>query len=144
MKLSFQILSNILQVNHRIRPTPFPSRSTSLLECRRHEYTPLQKTYQRILFSKSENFGVSIVESLSVSTPVVASYGTPWQTLQENNAGFWIPLDKRKLVSTFESIVNMDQESYDIYSRSARDLAVARFSWDNIAQDMLQQYRLAK
>ena len=108
------------------------------------KFEALAKAKWSILFSKSENFGVSIVESLCVATPVITSYGTPWEVIEENQAGFWIPLNTCKLASIFETVIDMDQGCYREYAKNAKDLAVSSFSWENIALEMERQYRLVK
>ena len=40
-----------------------------------------------ILLTKGENFGHAIYESLSVGRPVITSYFTPWNDLQQKSAG---------------------------------------------------------
>ncbi len=51
-----------------------------------------KKNHLYFLPTKSENFGHTILESLSVGTPVLISDQTPWRNLSVFNAGWDIPL----------------------------------------------------
>lgn len=75
------------------------------------------------LISNSENFGNVVLESLSNGTPVVASKGTPWENLNEKNAGFWIDNDPLTLSSIIDKIITMDSNSYTFYSENAKVFA---------------------
>lgn len=44
--------------------------------------------------TKGENFGHVILESLTAGVPVLVSDTTPWQDLEEHDAGWVLPLDK--------------------------------------------------
>ena len=64
------------------------------------------------LISKSENFGNVVVESIRQGTPVIASQGTPWQTLNEKFAGNWIDATEDNVASVTDQILSMGQLSY--------------------------------
>lgn len=64
------------------------------------------------LISKSENFGNVVVESIRQGTPVVASKGTPWQTLTEKSAGIWIDATEQSVAYATDLMLSMNQESY--------------------------------
>ncbi len=50
-----------------------------------------------VLPSISENFGQVVVEALSLGTPVIASKGTPWQLLEQYEAGYWVEPDEMSI-----------------------------------------------
>ncbi len=61
----------------------------------------------------SENFGHSIVESLLCGCPVITSDQTPWVDLEENNAGFAIPLNNtQKFINVITKMAKLNQEDY--------------------------------
>ena len=93
-----------------------------------------------ILFSKSENFGVSVLESLSVGTPVITSEGTPWEILNSSEAGIWIPLNKKALTEKLEWIINLDDTEYEKFSFNALDLVRKDFSWKSVATEISKFY----
>ena len=71
-----------------------------------------------------ENFGHAIFEALSSGCPVLISDKTPWNDLEENNAGWSVPLsDVEKYKMAIEEVCSMSQEAFDKNSRAAFDYA---------------------
>ncbi|MFW5886136.1 MAG: glycosyltransferase family 4 protein [Bacteroidota bacterium] len=90
--------------------------------------------------SMSENFGNVVVESLSQSTPVVASKGTPWNILEKHKAGFHIENDPVILSRKIDMIINMTDYDYTNYSQNALRLAQSHFNIDEKIQEWLTVY----
>ena len=84
-----------------------------------------------ILPSHSENFGNVVVESLSNSTFVIASKGTPWQILEENNAGYWIKNDVNTLSEIIDKVLLKNVNEITMLSNNAYNLAYNNFSINN-------------
>lgn len=90
----------------------------------------LQQAYERSHFlflpTRGENFGHSILESLSYGCPVIISDCTPWLRLQEKGIGWDIPLaDEQKFVQVIGQCAAMGEEEYNVMSRRAFDYAQA-------------------
>lgn len=64
------------------------------------------------LLSNSENFGNVVVEALGQGTPVVASKGTPWASLELNNAGYWIENSPDEINKQVSKLLNLDEYQY--------------------------------
>ena len=75
------------------------------------------------LVSHSENFGNVVIESLSQGTPVVASKGTPWKSLKEEGAGYWIDNDPHSIADCIDDILQMPNSDYCRMRQSAELLA---------------------
>jgi glycosyltransferase involved in cell wall biosynthesis len=73
-----------------------------------------------ILPTLGENFGHVIFESLTAGKPPIISQFTPWQKLQEQNAGFELPLDENSWLNTLNEIINMDNTTYQKYAAGAQ------------------------
>ncbi len=74
--------------------------------------------------SKGENFGHSILESLSAGCPVLISDQTPWRNLEEKRIGWDIALsDVKKFVKVLENCAEMGQEEYNMLSDNAFEFA---------------------
>ena len=58
-----------------------------------------------LLPSFNESFGIVVVESLSLRTPVIVSDGTPWKNIS-NKAGFCIPRDLNLWINTILYLIN--------------------------------------
>ncbi|MGP3778028.1 glycosyltransferase family 4 protein [Halanaerobium saccharolyticum] len=58
-----------------------------------------------------ENYGHVIIESLMSGCPVLISNSTPWQDLQENNAGWNLSLEKEnEFIDKIQKCINMNNE----------------------------------
>ena len=75
------------------------------------------------LVSDSENFGNVVIEALSQGTPVVASKGTPWQTLPKVHAGFWIDNTPEEISRTVDTIIKQSKTEYLEYRINALKLS---------------------
>ena len=79
--------------------------------------------YMSFLVSKSENFGNVVIEALAQGTPVIASKGTPWSSLNECEAGFWVSNDSQSLAMCIDEILMMQPETYQRMRQNALKLA---------------------
>lgn len=90
------------------------------------------KAYSEAMFlclpSKTENFGNVVVEALSQGTPVIASLGTPWESLNNEKAGFHVSNTAQSLANTLKIILELSKEDYEIYSNNA--LKLCRSNYD--------------
>jgi len=82
-----------------------------------------------ILPSHSENFGNVVIESLAQGTPVIASVNTPWQVLEQEGAGRWVPNEPALLRQAIESFLTMPTYEYERYRERA--ISLARRDYDN-------------
>lgn len=68
----------------------------------------------------NENFGHSIVESLLCGCPAIISDQTPWNDLEQNNAGFAVPLNSpEKFVEAILSCAALSPEAFTKKSKDA-------------------------
>lgn len=94
----------------------------------------------------NENFGHSIVESLLSGCPVIISDQTPWNDLEENNAGYAISLSNRKRFA--EAIIeaaNLNQNDFTEKSKAANkyiskktDLSLIVTHYKNLFNDSIK------
>ncbi|MEO6548211.1 MAG: glycosyltransferase family 4 protein [Ferruginibacter sp.] len=75
----------------------------------------LRQNHLFILPTTGENFGHAIFESFLAGRPVLISDQTPWQDLQENNAGWALPLIKpHAFTEVIKAVADFDQQQFDI------------------------------
>ena len=78
-----------------------------------------------ILPTEGENYGYSIIESLSVGCPVIISDRTRWQNLEKANAGWDIPLENDQgFIQVIEQALDMDQDDFNSISQGAYNYAI--------------------
>ncbi len=76
--------------------------------------------------TRGENFGHAIHEALSAGLPVLISDQTPWRQLEENEAGWALPLsDPMAFTRTIEEVFSWAPEFLAQWGRSAREHAAA-------------------
>lgn len=87
-----------------------------------------------VLVSESENFGNVVIEALSQSTPVISSHGTPWEILEEANAGYWIDNTPESIAKTIDKALELDNTDYSQMRLNASNLAKSFDIYENIEQ----------
>ena len=93
-----------------------------------------------VLPSHTENFGVTVAESLACRTPVIASQRTPWQGLVKEKAGMWIPFGVDPLVDALRHVICLTDEERRRMGTNGRNWMVRDFSWHGIGTKMKMAY----
>lgn len=91
-----------------------------------------------VLASKSETFGVVLIEAMATGLPVVATdCGGPSDIVNEKN-GYLIPVnDKQALV---DALNKMHDNAYSFNSLEISKLCVEKFSPENIANSLMEVF----
>jgi glycosyltransferase involved in cell wall biosynthesis len=93
-----------------------------------------------ILPSFTENFGVSVVEALSMKVPVIANKGAPWEDLNSYNCGWWIESGPESLASALLSAINTPESNRQIMGENGRALVLSKYSVSSTSRMMLEFY----
>jgi glycosyltransferase involved in cell wall biosynthesis len=86
------------------------------------------------LVSKSENFGNVVIEALQQGTPVVASKGTPWESLNDKGSGLWVESAPTELAKALDYFIEMDELRYQEMCSNALDFS-KQFQKENSIQN---------
>jgi glycosyltransferase involved in cell wall biosynthesis len=86
----------------------------------------LKQAHFFLLATWGENFGHAIAESLINGVPVIISDRTPWRDLEENRAGWDLPLEQQAFVNKLVYAANMDNESYQMWRKGALDMGLKK------------------
>jgi glycosyltransferase involved in cell wall biosynthesis len=98
-----------------------------------HVLDALTEHHLFFLPTRSESFGHVIAEALLSGCPVLISNQTPWQNLEQNEAGWDLPLEREELFQrALGAAVNMDQARFDQWSAGARKVGSAGLDLDAI------------
>jgi phosphatidylinositol alpha-mannosyltransferase len=87
-----------------------------------------------------ESFGMVLTRAFACATPVIASAITGYREVMEPEAGVTFPAgDVRALADAVDAVLD-DEPHRRALGEGARRLAVARYSWDDIARRLLEIY----
>ena len=94
-----------------------------------------------ILPSRSENFGMTVAESLAAGTPAIVSTGAPWQGLQSEGAGWWVDIGVQPLIACLEETLSLTPYALSLKANAGRDWMLREFSWQKIGIQFSEVYR---
>ena len=93
-----------------------------------------------ILPSKSENFALTVAESLSVEVPVIATKNTPWSGLNLHRCGWWVDSTEDSLVEALKVALRLpDKQLIDMGQRGKKWMQ-KDFSWELACQKTIEAY----
>lgn len=95
-----------------------------------------------VIASEAEPFGLSILESMSLGTPVVAAKsGGPKEIIKDGETGYhFVPGDLKNLQATINRCLNLESD-VDLTER-AKQVVSNKFSASRMATDTLKVYEL--
>ncbi len=88
--------------------------------------------------SHVESFGIVVAEALAHGVPVIASKGTPWSGLEQQQCGLWVNNDPETLANAIRTISGMPLREMGL---RGREWMQREFSWRSVAGQMLDLYR---
>ncbi len=102
----------------------------------------IEQKYQSAHFlflpTTGENFGHSIYEALAAGCPVIISDNTPWKNLEQNKAGWDIPLNQKEtFIKIIEKCTDLKQDEYDTLSDHAREYAKSMIDTKHIKKQYI-------
>ena len=103
----------------------------------------LKEAHAYIQPSKSENFGHSLFEALSLGRPIITSHTTPWKNLQENHAGLNIdPENTQELSDSISFFAKMTHEKLSYWSNMAHQYATKKNDVSKLKQQYLELFEM--
>jgi glycosyltransferase involved in cell wall biosynthesis len=93
-----------------------------------------------VMPSDFENFGMSIVEALLVAKPVITTNGTPWQSLAEQGAGWWVERTADALRAALIEAMTLTDEVRQSMGRRGCGM-VADYSPAIVGSQLISLYR---
>jgi glycosyltransferase involved in cell wall biosynthesis len=93
-----------------------------------------------VLPSHTENFGVTVAEALACGTPSIASQGTPWEGLETEQCGKWVPIGVEPLVTALRELTSLTDEERAAMGQRGIEWIRRDFSWEGIGAKMKAAY----
>lgn len=94
-----------------------------------------------LLPSKSENFGMSILEAMSLGVPVLTTTSTPWKILNSLNAGFIIDFSEENIINSLDKILNMNHLDLKAIGNNGKEFIKKKFDIKDLIHDYINFYR---
>lgn len=93
-----------------------------------------------VLPSHTENFGITVAEALACGTPTIASQGTPWQGLETEKCGKWVPIGVKPLAEALRELTSLTDDERTEMGKRGRAWIQRDFSWEGIGAKMKAAY----
>ena len=93
-----------------------------------------------VLPTFSENFGMVIAEALALEVPAICSYGAPWEGLNTEKCGWWVPTEDEAFERAMSEAMSMSREDLRVLGRRGRKWMQRDFAWDAIGAKMNAAY----
>jgi len=93
-----------------------------------------------ILPTYSENFGMTVIESLAQKTPAIVTHGAPWKDLETHNAGWWVPISEDAILNALDEALKAGKDELLRMGSNGFKLVEKAYSWQSITKDMLNVY----
>lgn len=90
--------------------------------------------------SLSENFGMTIAESLACGRPVIVTKGAPWAGVVENACGWWIETGEEALEAALRLGMSTPRQELDQMGLRGQVWVEQAYSWSRSANDMVALY----
>lgn len=94
-----------------------------------------------VLPSHSENFGMTVAESLAAGTPAIVTKGAPWKGLQTEGAGWWIDIGVQPLIDCLEEALSLTPNELFAKGLAGCDWMSRDFSWKKVGEQFTITYQ---
>jgi glycosyltransferase involved in cell wall biosynthesis len=93
-----------------------------------------------VLPTGSENFAMTVAESLASAVPVICTKGAPWAGLEDHRCGWWTDIGAEPVEKALREAMALSPDA--LYGMGLRGRAWMErdFSWAQVAQQMEQTY----
>lgn len=94
-----------------------------------------------VLPTRSENFALTVPESLMMETPVIATQGAPWPGLVREGCGWWIEQGVESLVTALDEAMRLTDAQRHALGQRGRAWMLRDYAWPTVADKMLDVYQ---
>ncbi len=93
-----------------------------------------------VLPSECENFAITVAEALASECPVIVTQGTPWQQVETERCGWWIPLDESALTERLTAAMRLTDAERAEMGRRGAELIRREYAWPPLVAKMIAVY----
>lgn len=93
-----------------------------------------------VLPSYSEGAPMVVLDSLATGVPVITTKGTPWRSLLEWNAGWWVDPSEDGIVEALRAMLSLSESQLKIMGQNGLELVRLQYLWKAQAQKTLDLY----
>ena len=93
-----------------------------------------------VLPTNTENFGMVVVESLAVGTPVITTNGAPWEELVTQACGLWVDISTAAISHAIETMIGKTATQLEQMGRNGRALVERKYAAPHVAEMMVDMY----
>ena len=106
----------------------------------KEKYDRLSKLTALMVPSAQENFGMIVPEALVCGTPVYASLGTPWEELNDCDAGWWKDNAPETIAVIIREILSKSDKELLVMGQNGRYLVEEKYEQHKVADMMMRLY----
>jgi len=93
-----------------------------------------------ILPSKGENFGITVIEALSRSKPVITTTKTPWSDLIKFNCGWWIERNSFEFERILLELLVSNNDQLKKMGENGKKLVLKKYTWSKVTLQFEKLY----
>ncbi|MBN1656737.1 MAG: glycosyltransferase [Deltaproteobacteria bacterium] len=93
-----------------------------------------------VLPTYTENFGITVAESLAHGVPVIVTRGAPWKDIESNGCGWWIEIGKTPLIECLRKAFRLSAEELKSRGNRGRQWMERDFGWPRVGRMMKETY----
>jgi glycosyltransferase involved in cell wall biosynthesis len=80
-------------------------------------------------------------EAMAHGLPVITTHGAPWQLLETERCGWWVPISVDGIATALADATRRSPEELSAMGERGRVVVEERFAWDGIAKQFVECYQ---
>ncbi|MCZ4341620.1 glycosyltransferase [Sphingomonadaceae bacterium G21617-S1] len=93
-----------------------------------------------ILPSLTENFAMTVAESLAAATPAIVSTAAPWPAIADRGCGWWIEPEPESLAATLREAIALPSATLQEMGKRGQSWMREEFTWASVADRLVATY----